>query len=70
MSDQLKRVADRVGCHMTDILELFKAGSKITVIVRNPAEPTQDFCLTNDTLPDVGELIRRRMALGDQSKQR
>lgn len=46
---------------MDQILSCFKDGCKITVLVRCPGKPKADFCLTNDELPDVAEMVQRRM---------
>ncbi|MBK0024145.1 hypothetical protein IAE29_21935 [Ochrobactrum sp. S46] len=45
---------------MDEILSCFKPDSKITVLVRSPRKPNSDFCLTNDELPEVAEMIKRR----------
>lgn len=46
---------------MDEILSCFKPGCKITVLVRSPYNPKADFCLTNDELTDVAEMVQRRM---------
>jgi len=56
----LARVKDEVAGHMDQILALWKPARKITVIVRSPGVPDQDFMMTNDEMPEVRELIRRR----------
>ncbi len=49
---------------MDAILKCFKSGSKITVLVRTPGFPDRDFCMTDDSLPEVAQMIeRRRQAL-------
>lgn len=45
---------------MDEILKLFKPGAMITVTVRRPGEPTQDFLMSNDDLDHVIALICRR----------
>ena len=46
---------------MDQILSCFKPDCKITVLVRSPDNPKADFCLTNDELTDVAEMVQRRM---------
>ncbi|MDT6941912.1 hypothetical protein RI570_17555 [Brucella pseudogrignonensis] len=45
---------------MDQILACFKSGSKITVLVRTPGLPDRDFCMTDDNLSEVAEMIERR----------
>jgi len=54
-------VQQKVSNHMDSILSNFKSGAKITVIVRIPDEPEQDFMLTNDNPVQAIELIQRRI---------
>ena len=49
---------------MSEILAFFKPGAKITLLVRRPGAPEQDFCLTNDNLDEVIPMIERRLAAG------
>ena len=51
---------------MNRILAHFKPGRKITILVRSPGEPTQDFCMTNDEMEEVAELVERRRKLGHE----
>ena len=51
---------------MDRILGHFKPGRKITVLVRSPDQPTADFCMTNDDLAAVAEMVERRRSLGHE----
>lgn len=62
MTEVLQRAAERVQDSMDEILANFKAGAKITVLVRTPGKPTADFCMTSDTLDEVAAMIERRKA--------
>jgi hypothetical protein len=59
-SDKLQRAGEHVAHHMDKILEAFKAPVKITVLVRSPGFPEQDFCMTDDDLAEVAEMVERR----------
>lgn len=54
-----------VAGHMDEILKCFKAGAKITVLVRFPDKPTADFMMTDDDPADAIMMIQRRQAAGD-----
>lgn len=58
----LEQTQQVVAGHMDEILTCFKAGAKITVLVRFPDKPTADFMMTDDDPNEVVELIRRRQA--------
>lgn len=60
MSEKLRRTQQIVSDCMDDILSCFKAGMKITVLVRNPENPESDFCMTDDDLDQVVAMIKRR----------
>lgn len=60
MTELLQRAAERVQDSMDDILSNFKAGAKITVLVRFPDRPTGDFCMTDDDLDEVIAMVKRR----------
>ncbi len=51
-NEDVQRVAETLGDHMDKILQLFKPGMKITVLIRNTGKPdgSQDLVLTNDEL--------------------
>lgn len=55
-------VAEIVADHMDAILRRFKPGRKITVLVRNPDDPTgkEDFVLTNDLIDEATAALLRR----------
>lgn len=58
----LADVQQIVAGHMDDILKCFKAGAKITVLVRTPDKPTADFMMTDDDPAEAIALIQRRQA--------
>lgn len=58
----LEDVSIEVSGHMDSILECFKPGAKITVLVRQPGFPDQDFMLTSDSPDEAIALIERRKA--------
>lgn len=60
MNEALARARDEIAGHMDEILQIFKPGAKITVIVRREGAPDQDFLMTGDDLDKVVALIRRR----------
>ena len=62
MSEKVECAAATVADHMDQILKVFKPGSKITVIVRQPDDPEglMDFCLSNDSLDEAIALLQRR----------
>ena len=66
MSDSLKALQFECQDAMDRIIKHFKPGRKITVVVRSPDNPTQDFVMTNDTMEGAAEVIERRRVLGNQ----
>jgi hypothetical protein len=61
MSLDLHLTTQTVSDHMDRILQCFKPGAKITVIVRSPEIPGDtDFILTNDDLEHVVMAIWRQ----------
>jgi hypothetical protein len=56
----LARVGDEISDHMDAIMQLFKPGAKITVIVRRPGQPGQDFIMSDDELEEAIACLRRR----------
>lgn len=56
----IQDVESRVSHHMDDIAAYFKPGRLITVIVRSPGKPNQDFLMTSDDLDEVAALLERR----------
>ena len=59
---KLRAAYEAVGRHMDEILGLFHPGAKITVLVRRPGAPGQDFLVTDDDLAEAIALIQRRIA--------
>ena len=57
----LTEVQETVGQHMDSILECFKPGCKITVLVRTPDHPDRDFMLTSDDPKEAIAMIERRI---------
>lgn len=65
MSIDIKITGRQVSHYMERIQRLFKAGSKITVLVRNPSvQGDADFLLTDDDLTEVLKAVERRKTLG------
>lgn len=67
-SQRVQNASEIAAAHMDAILELFKPGAKITVLVRRPEKPdgSQDFILTNDTIDDaIGALQTRKTSPTD-----
>lgn len=62
MSPALEALRNEASDYLDRIRERFKPGVKVTLIVRRPGEPTQDFMLTDDDLQEVSALIDRRSA--------
>lgn len=62
--DALARATEHVSACTDDILSVFKPGSKITVMVRRPGEPTQDFMLTSEETLVSRAMLDRRAAEG------
>ena len=61
MTINLQLTTQTVSDHMDRILQCFKPGAKITVIVRSPQIPGDtDFILTNDDLEEAVTAIRRQ----------
>lgn len=56
-----------VAGHMDDILKCFKAGAKITVLVRFPDKPNSDFMMTDDDPAEAIAMIQRRQAAGEDA---
>jgi hypothetical protein len=58
-SHAVQLVRNRCLEHLDEIGSLFKDGAKITLIVRRPSDPEQDFMLTNDTIEGAMEALER-----------
>lgn len=55
--DEVRGVASRC---MDEIIECFKPGAKITLIVRTPGHDEGDFCLSSDSDEGVRAVVARR----------
>ena len=64
MKPDLAEVQAYVSDKMDNILGCFKAGCKITVLVRVPDMPTADFMMTSDEIPEVIAMLERRQKAG------
>ena len=60
----LEQTQQTVAGHMDEILRLFKAGAKITVLVRFPDRPTADFMMTDDAPDEIIAMVQRRQKAG------
>jgi len=59
----LERVGTEVSDYMDKIKRRFKPGARITVLVRRPGYPEQDFVMTDDEIEGaIACLLRRRDA--------
>lgn len=67
MTERLKIVAENVQDCMDEILSNFKPGALITVLVRRPGDPEQDFCMTSDDLTEVAIMVTRSQSRPDLS---
>ena len=56
---RLAQVRERIAEHMDAILEEFKSGAKVTVLVRTPGNNDADLLLTNDDLGEVSAMVER-----------
>ena len=63
LSPLVQNVAEIVADRMEEILQCFKPGALITVLVRNPSKPdgTQDFVLSNDSLHNAIKALNQRI---------
>lgn len=58
---KLQNAREEVSIHMNRILQCFKPGAKITVLVRNQTHE-QDFMMSNDTIDEAIALLERSKA--------
>lgn len=58
-SHAVQLVRSRCAEHLEQVSELFKHGAKVTLIVRTPGFPEQDFMLGDDTIEGAMELLER-----------
>lgn len=63
----LEEVQQTIGRYMELIVGCFKPGARITVIVRMPGFPDQDFCMTSDDPQQAIALLERRIKQASQS---
>lgn len=61
MTPKLQNAREEVSIHMNSILQCFKPGAKITVLVRNQTHE-QDFMMSNDTIDEAIALLERSKA--------
>ena len=52
-------VGQKIQEHMNKIKSMFKSGAEVTVLIRMPDKPEQDFLITNDNLDDIISAIKR-----------
>ena len=66
MMTQVEFMQSEVARHMDDILKHFKAGAKITILVRRPEheDGSQDFVMTNDNPAKAITALEIRKAAG------
>ena len=67
MADKLRNTYEIVSEHMNSIIDLFRPGVKITVLVRTPDHPDRDFMLTSDDPVEALAMIERRISAGAQA---
>ena len=58
-SAAIERLGLDIQDHLDDILEMFVAGARITLIVRHPGLPDRDFVMTDDILDEVMAALER-----------
>jgi hypothetical protein len=65
----LAATRDRAAYHLDQIVALFTPGKKLTLLVRDPAFPdgSRNFCLTDDTLPEVLEALQIAQTQKDET---
>jgi len=68
VSEKLRKAYALVGESMNEIISVFNPGVKITVLVRRPGFPEQDFLMTDDDLSEAISLINRRVAANTPPK--
>lgn len=59
---KLQAAKESIAPLLDEILEHFKKPAKITVLIRRPGLPEQDFCMTDDDLAEVAAMVERRRA--------
>lgn len=66
MAKTLEETQYVVAEHMDAIIAEFKAGRRITVLVRSPGNEEGDFLMTDDDLEEAKALIQRRIERGHE----
>ncbi len=61
MSPKLQIAQQNVAALMDEILQVFKPGAKIAVLVRRPGLPDEDFMMTDDDPREAIAMINRRI---------
>jgi hypothetical protein len=64
-SPLVQHVGDRVAQHLAEIAQMFKAGAKLTVLVRHPGNPDADMLVSDDSFNGMLGIIRRRKLADD-----
>ena len=66
--DKVLNASDHVAFHMDKIMEAFKPGAKITLIVRPYASTngSMDFVMSDDDLDEAIAVLQRRKAKGNE----
>lgn len=62
----LKHHTEIISGHLVAIEECFKPGVNITLLVRRPDKPEQDYMLTTDTQEGINEIVTRCAARAAQ----
>lgn len=67
----LARVGDEAGHYLDKIARLFTPGKKLTLLVRDPEFPngSRNFCLTDDTWPEVRAALVIAETHRDETKE-
>ena len=65
--DPLQRARQDVEHHMDGILDNFKAGAQIAVVVWFPDQPDRDFVVTGGDLSQARDAIQRRIDRGHEA---
>lgn len=55
----LELVRSRCSEHLNLVADMFKPNAKLTLLVRQPGFPDQDFMMTNDSLDEAISMLER-----------
>lgn len=58
----LALACDIIAGHLDKIEKCFKPGVKMTILVRRPGEPEQDFVMSNDTAEGIVGILDRSLS--------